>query len=59
MRRVKQGDPTGCGLACIAMLAGCDYNKVRDLAVKQLCFDDSGKFHTGAKYLEKTGTAIK
>ncbi len=51
MRRVKQGDPTGCGLACIAMLANSDYNSVRKLALEQLGFDDSGSFYTGTKHL--------
>ena len=51
MRRVKQGDPTGCGLACIAMLAGSDYNTVRELAIKELGFEDSGAFYTGTNHL--------
>lgn len=51
MRRVKQGDPTGCGLACIAMITNNDYNKVRALAVRELGFDDSGTFYTNTKHL--------
>lgn len=58
MRRVKQGDPTGCGLACIAMLAGTDYSSVRELAVKQLGFDDSGTFYTGTKHLKDLGKSF-
>jgi hypothetical protein len=29
MRLIKQGDPYGCGLACVAMLAGISYAAVR------------------------------
>lgn len=55
MRRIKQGDPTGCGLACIAMLTDTNYNSVRELAVGQLGFDDSGTFYTGTKELRELG----
>ena len=51
MIRVKQEDPTGCGLACIAMLAGFDYKAVRELAIEKLGFDDSGTFYTDTKDL--------
>ena len=34
MRRVKQLRPTGCGLACIAMLAQTTYEKVQQRAVR-------------------------
>ena len=32
IRRIKQEDNTGCGLACIAMLAGTGYEEIREKA---------------------------
>ncbi|HFD32939.1 MAG TPA: hypothetical protein ENJ28_09580 [Gammaproteobacteria bacterium] len=59
MRRIKQADPTGCGLACIAMLASSDYNNVREVAIKQLGFNDSGTFHTSTKDLRELARKFK
>ena len=36
MERVIQQDGTGCGLACVAMLAGEKYETVRDKAIDVL-----------------------
>ena len=36
MRRIVQEDGTGCGLACIAMLAGKKYKTIRKTAKKEL-----------------------
>ena len=55
MRIVKQDDPTGCGIACIAMLAGTDYSSVKELAVKQIEFDNSVTFYTDTNDLKKLG----
>jgi len=55
LRKIKQGDPTGCGLSCIAMLANTNYKKVKDIAIKELGFDDSRKFYTDTKDLRDLG----
>ena len=55
MIRIKQDDRTGCGLACIAMLAKTSYNNVRNVAIDKLEFNDSGKFYTNKKHLRKLG----
>jgi len=54
MRRIRQRDPTGCGLACIAMIAGTNYEKVRDIAV-ELGWDETGDFYTGNRDLRDLG----
>ena len=36
MQRVIQQDGTGCGLACVAMLVGEEYETVRDQAINVL-----------------------
>ena len=53
LRRIKQEDPTGCGLACIAILAGVSYTEIRKIAVDDLEFDESGLFYTGTTHLRK------
>ena len=55
MRRVIQEDTTGCGLACIAMLSGRSYKEVRNLALKELGFEDNGEFYTGTSHLVSLG----
>lgn len=50
MRRVKQKDSNGCGLACIAMLANKTYKEVRKIAVTKVGLGDGG-FYTGTKEL--------
>jgi len=55
MERVRQRDPTGCGLACIAMVAGINYEKVRAIAVNELEWDGSGDFYTGTRDLRDLG----
>lgn len=59
MRRVKQEDPTGCGLACIAMLADSTYAHVKNLAIEQLGFDNSGTLYTGTKHLRDLANNFK
>jgi len=51
VRRIIQQDTTGCGLACIAMLAKTSYKKVKALAIKNLDFDNDGEFYTNTKDL--------
>ena len=59
MRRVKQGDPTGCGLACIAMLANTNYEEVKEVAIKKLGFNKSGTFYTGTRHLRELAGHFK
>lgn len=46
MRRVLQEDGTGCGFACVAMIAGVSYKEIRDMAVGWFGFDPTGPFYT-------------
>lgn len=46
MRRVLQEDSTGCGLACVAMVARVSYEEVRAWAVCELGFSAEGPFNT-------------
>jgi hypothetical protein len=46
VERVVQEDGTGCGLACVAMIAGATYAEVRTLAIESLGFDPAGPFYT-------------
>lgn len=46
MKRVVQGDSTGCGLACVAQVSGENYHKIRDIAVNLLAFERGGTFYT-------------
>ncbi|RWU03286.1 hypothetical protein DWB63_11835 [Pseudodesulfovibrio sp. S3] len=46
MERVIQENATGCGLACVAMVARVPYAEVRSLAVEHLGFDSIGPFYT-------------
>lgn len=42
MQRVQQLDGTGCGLACIAMLTGESYQKVKQRAMRLPLYDGFG-----------------
>lgn len=53
MRRIRQGDTTGCGLACIAMLAKTSYKEVRKAAVDELDYERKGQFYTDTKELRE------
>lgn len=55
MKRVVQQDSTGCGIACIAMLAGKTYAEVRKYALKTLSLDECGPFYTNTNDLVKLG----
>jgi len=46
MERIVQGDATGCGLACVAMVVGVTYAEVRQVAVGLMGFDPLGPFYT-------------
>jgi len=59
MERVVQQDGTGCGLACIAMLAARNYSDVKSSAIEILEMDVNGKFYTTAPNLRKLGKAFK
>ncbi|MEI8656449.1 cysteine peptidase family C39 domain-containing protein [Vibrio sp. Hal054] len=55
MRRVVQQDRTGCGLACIAILAGTEYSNVKDRALDLFNIESSDEFYTNASELQKLG----
>ncbi|WP_181418776.1 cysteine peptidase family C39 domain-containing protein [Aquipseudomonas alcaligenes] len=69
MQRVTQIDSTGCGLACVAMLAQTNYKTVKARAIKSKILNPSGPFYTSSKDLRellsefkiktRTGRAIK
>lgn len=46
MKRIIQEDGSGCGLACVAMVAGVTYAEARVFAVDYLDFDPLGPFYT-------------
>lgn len=46
MERIVQEDATGCGLACVAMVAGVAYAEVRGLVIESFGFDQRGPFYT-------------
>lgn len=52
MKRIIQEDSTGCGLACIAMLANKTYKTVRKVA-ERLEIKNQDKFYTGTKDLRE------
>lgn len=57
IRRIKQEDDTGCGLACIAMLARTGYKEVGEEAI-ELEIQRNGEFWTGARELHILGRAF-
>lgn len=46
MKRVLQQDASGCGLACVAMLANASYAQVKDEALKLPHFTLEDTYHT-------------
>ncbi len=60
MQRVEQPDGTGCGLACVAMLAGRSYATVKEKAIKLTLYDGFGtkrNYRTLARHLRRLGEA--
>ena len=55
MRRIEQEDSTGCGLACIAMLAGTTYKKVKRKAIDKSEIPKEGPFYTDTPNLYRLG----
>lgn len=51
MRRIKQLDSTGCGIACVAMIAGRTYSQVRKIAVEMGYQRSDLTLYTHAKQL--------
>jgi ABC-type bacteriocin/lantibiotic exporter with double-glycine peptidase domain len=56
MRRRKQSDTTGCGLACIAILANRPYSAVREVSIAALGFDPDAEFYTSTGQLKELGS---
>lgn len=52
IRRVKQDDRTGCGIACIAIITGESYERIRSLAINELRFSEDGPFYTQVSHLK-------
>lgn len=55
MRRVIQQDRTGCGLACIAILARTKYSQVKDTSLGLLDLDSNDEVYTSASDRQKLG----
>ena len=55
MKRVIQQDGTGCGIACIAMLAGIDYKSVKKLGLELFDIKSGDELYTTATDLRKLG----
>lgn len=53
MQRIIQIDSTGCGLACVAMLAGRSYEQVKRNSIRLGILEESGPFYTVAKNLRE------
>jgi len=55
MRRVVQQDITGCGLACIAMLADTGYSRIKEVAMELFKLHSNDELYTTAPDLRKLG----
>ncbi len=53
MKLVIQNDATGCGFACVAMLAGTTYKNVRTIANQNRIFVNDQKLWSETKYIRK------
>jgi ABC-type bacteriocin/lantibiotic exporter with double-glycine peptidase domain len=54
MKRIIQEDKTGCGLACIAMIAkNVTYSSVKKRAVNKYGFDPNGVLYTQTNHLRE------
>jgi|SaaInl8_200m_RNA_FD_contig_21_1650833_length_515_multi_8_in_0_out_0_1 ABC-type bacteriocin/lantibiotic exporter with double-glycine peptidase domain len=54
IKLIKQFDETGCGIACIAMLANKDYEKVKgDLLIQEKWTKRKRNFYTKVHQLQK------
>ena len=51
VRRILQEDNTGCGLACVAMVAGTSYAKVKAVAIRLGIATKRPPYYTSAKHL--------
>ena len=53
MKRIRQEDRTGCGIACIAMLNGSTYTEVMTVAAEVFNWDESQRtFYTSTSQLQ-------
>ena len=53
MRRIKQEDATGCGIACAAMIAGVSYARARTRAVELGLVDCAPPHYTSSRQLRQ------
>ncbi len=58
IRRIVQKDRTGCGLACIAMLAECEYSQVKKAYLELFERASNDEYYTRAPDLRKLGQAF-
>ena len=58
LRRLIQRDTTGCGLACVAMIAGKKYAEVKRKAIELGLVDSNGPFRTSCGELRMLVKAI-
>jgi ABC-type bacteriocin/lantibiotic exporter with double-glycine peptidase domain len=59
MKRIKQDHPSGCGLACVAMIAGRKYSEIREHAREILDFNNNHDLYTDASHLRKLLSKFK
>ena len=50
---VVQEEPTGCGIACVAMIAGRTYAEVKEIANAQGIYAEDEELFTATKYVRK------
>ncbi|MDM8521418.1 cysteine peptidase family C39 domain-containing protein [Anaerolineales bacterium HSG6] len=53
LKRIIQRDPTGCGIACISMLTGREYEEIKQEALKTLEFNGKKTLYTDFKDLKQ------
>lgn len=53
MKRIVQNDPTGCGIACVAMLSEKSYQKVKSELLESSKFSKKRTFYTDDNDLRK------
>lgn len=53
IKRIIQEDSTGCGLACVAMLAGVEYRNVKSKAISMKLLPYHGPYYTRTSHLNK------
>ena len=58
MRYVRQLDISGCGPACIAMLAGVGYKKVKAIGNKLKLWENTTPYYSTTRIMYKLGQKV-